>query len=323
MGAEGDDGAPDRFDTFGGEQPGTVGTQRCDDDVEISCDLVGCRVRGEVAMGERPGDVVEHGCCHCPDAGMDTTERPAVRLVRAERRIVLGRVGQGLQRRERCDQTGRHRQLARELVKTGEVVFVGEAGLHLDCEPQDVGRHERISVAIATDPGTHRDHTRIGDFDAQAGRDELLDIALEAGDGLEDARPIVPKGLVDLVAHAQLRQAHLGRLPQGQHLEAEVVIDLVDLTAAVGSMGTSRQEVGDLVDVVENGLAPDLGRVCRDHRGDPQLGEFVDDPIGRHAVGEQAVEPGFEAALLPAGTAVAVEASAPLGVEILGGVGEQ
>ena len=323
MGAEGGDGTAYRCHTFVGEQSGPVRVQRRHDDVEVGGDLAGRGVRVERRVWRRSGYVVEYQRGHGPQPGVDAPQCPAVRFVGAERRVVLGRIGQRLQGRTRGDQARRHRQLAGQVVDRVEVVVVCDAGLHLDGESQHVRGDERVAVAIATDPRAHRDHFGIRDRRIEPGGDELLDVALEAGDRLEDARPVVTECFVDLVAHPELRQAHLGGLPQRQHLDAEPVVDLIDLGGADGSVCSPCQEVGHVVDVVEHRLTSDLGRMGRDDGRHAQVVELVDDSVGGHAVVEHAVEAGAEAALLPARSAVAMEAPAALGVEVLGRVGEK
>ena len=146
------------------------------------------------------------------------------------------------------------------------MVFVRDRGLHFDSEPEHLGRDERVAVAVAADPGAHRDRTRVGDRAAESTFGEFLDIVLERRDRLEDARPVVAQGLVDLVTDPELRQADLGGLPQRQDFEPHEVVELGEFARALTGSCSASEQLGHGVHVVEHGLAADFGGVGGDYR---------------------------------------------------------
>ena len=204
-----------------------------------------------------------------------------------------------------------------------EVVLVGQGRLRLDRELEDGSGHERVAVAVAADPRTHRDRGRVGEAVAEAVRRQDLEVALEAGDRREDARPVVAQRLVDLVADPQLREAQHGGVPQGEDREAEVAVDLGQLGRTVTAARPPFEQGGDALDHAQHGLATHLGRVCRDDRCDVHLVDGVRDRLAVEIAADESVEGRLERAVAGADPAILSMAAATFGVDVLGGVGEQ
>ncbi len=188
---------------------------------------------------------------------------------------------------------------------------------------QHVGGDERVAVAVATDPRPHADHLARIDVDGEALGGESFDQPLDRRDDVEQAGRVVAQRLVDLVDDTQPREPHLGGLPQRQHGQFEAAIDGGTVRMLVGEPGAVGEQAGNVGEHVEDGLAPHLGRMGGDHRGDDEL---VDQPAHRVAVEAGAlevVEGGDEAAELRSRAVFVVEAAAPLVMDVLGGVGEE
>ena len=146
-----------------GESSRTVMVQRLDHQVEVGQQLRQVAVGITGFGGGRPGDVdvgSEHPTCERVQAGMHATQCPSVGLVGAERRVVARCVGERQHRCSRGDEPVGHRQRTREPVQRRQVVAERGLGLPVDGVPHDVAGHERIAVAVAADPGAHRDRCR-------------------------------------------------------------------------------------------------------------------------------------------------------------------
>ena len=196
-------------------------------------------------------------------------------------------------------------------------------GVRFDGQTKHRSGDERVAVAIPADPRTHRNHTRIADRFAEAVAHEPFQVALKARHGGEDARPVIPQCLVDLIANAKLRQPQHGGLPQHQDLETQLVVDLGQLAGAGERTSAPVQQLGDRVDAVEHRLASHLGGVGGDHRRHRQVAELGDDPLVRDATSDQLVEAGGDAALLGRRPGIEMVTAAPLLVQILCCVGQQ
>ena len=105
------------------------------------------------------------------------------------------------------------------------MVFDGGAGVRFDRQVEDRRVDERVAVAVAADPRTHRDHRGVADRRAPALGGKAFDVADQFRDDLEDARPVVAQGFVDLVGDPQLGQSHDGGLPEGEDREQHGTAD--------------------------------------------------------------------------------------------------
>jgi hypothetical protein len=252
---------PDRADLGDGEVAGTVGRQRGAHRVEVAHQVVDRVVPALPQARRGSGEVVQAVGQHVlgvrVEPGVHAAQRPPVRLVGAERRIVTRGTGQIEQRIGRGDETGRHRQLPGEALDRQQVMIEGDRGVTVDGEADHLGRDERVAVTVAADPRTHR-HRPAGIDGAVP--DHAFEFGGDRRQGLEEAGVVVAQRLVDLVADPQLRQPQQRRLPERDDADRERLID-------VGPLGVVVDQPRSVVE--QDRLAADLGRMGGDDRTHP------------------------------------------------------
>ncbi len=220
-----------------------------------------------------------------------------VRLVGAKGRVVTRRCSEVEQLRCRGDQSIRHRQRTRELVQRCEVVAECGFGLTIDGVADDIGGHERIAISVATDPRPHRDRRgRLDRSTTQPCGHCVGQVARQLGNDVEEACFVVAQRLVDLVAHAQLRQPQQRGLPEQQHLYRQVVFDVGGRSRVASSQIEFVEQATDLFEHLQHGLATYLGGVSGDHRGDLQSLDCRAHLVGCDTGPEDTLEHRIEAA---------------------------
>jgi hypothetical protein len=148
----------------------------------------------------------------------------------------------------------------------GEVVLERDAALRANRVRKRCRVDIRIAVAIAADPRAHlqeRRHAR--GFDAEFPQDQDLERTVEPRDLVQKRVPVVREAVVDLVFHLQPRHAKHRRLPQLEHRRVQAECEFIRLVGRQRRPVPPRQQPRDLPLYVENALALDLGRVCRQH----------------------------------------------------------
>jgi hypothetical protein len=119
---------------------------------------------------------------------------------------------------------GARGQQVGDLVQLPLVVEQQVAARQLNRVARYLGRHKGIAVAVAADPGTEAQHlgqrVRL-DLQAIGGAQRLGNLAVQAGQRLEDGDVVVVEPHLDLVVNGGPARAHLVGLPQagdlGQH----------------------------------------------------------------------------------------------------------
>jgi hypothetical protein len=121
----------------------------------------------------------------------------------------------------------------------------------------DVGRDERVTVAIATNPRTHANNRwqrKVSKLGPAFG-DLFSSIGLQRTDSFEQREVVVAERFIDFVANPQAAQTQQRGLPQHQHLELEKVFNFR------GPRPGARQQFRDNSLRVKNRFSTHLGRV--------------------------------------------------------------
>ena len=149
-------------------------------------------------------------------------ERAPIGLVGAVRAAVARRVGKRLQRLRHGGERGRVGELGAELMHLGEVEAKRGLALPCECRLERGCAHERVAVAIATDPVAHAKEVR-----DRVPRQQRFDVAIEHRDLRQERCAVVAEGVLDLVVDGELgREAHpVGGLRDGRQ---RAVLERVD-----------------------------------------------------------------------------------------------
>ena len=124
-------------------------------------------------------------------------------------------------------------------------------------------------------------------------------------------------------SHAQLRQTQQRRLPEHRDLDGELRVDIVAAAAVVGETAALVEELGDLVEHLEDGLAPDLGRMGRDDRAHLESADHLGEEGLVDAVLAEPLDRGGKTARSSGVAHRPMVPSPTLDVDVLRGVGEQ
>ena len=195
---------------------------------------------------------------------------------------------------------------------------IGRAG---GGQPDHVGGHIGIAVAVAADPGAGPQdrlgqQIRVGPAAAQ----RFPDLGVDLRDHLEERGRVIAQPDVDLVGDLQPRQPDQRGLPQRQDLAAQLGQD--DVGVGV-TFGTQPHQFGDPVLGSEHRAAAGFGRVCGDDRSDQRVGQRLGDGGRVQVGGVELVVRGGQAAVLRRITGGHVNRPAPLPVDVFGQVGQQ
>ena len=223
---------PHRHHAGVGQRSGAVAAQRRVDHVEVVRQLLRRRrTAASTACGGGPGTVPSTSAAQWRPAGRACRAGPAGRARRhgtasrrPTRRPARAAPAIGVTSRDDIDSsTDRRSSAARWWVSA-------RAACRSTASRSDLGRDERVAVAVATDPRPHA--RRPGRTDPGRGAQRAIDVAphvgLQAPEHVEQAELVVAQRLGDLVAHPQLRQTQHRRLPQRQHLRGGASIVLGD-----------------------------------------------------------------------------------------------
>ena len=165
------------------------------------------------------------------------------------------------------DQPRRHRQLLLEIGEFGQVVRQrGERGA-AGGQPDDVGGHVRVPVAVAADP-------RAG---PQDGLEQQLgigptrlqrfpNVGVDLRNHLEQRGRVIAQPDGDLVGDLQPGQPDQRGLPQRQDLAAQLQFDVAAVVGFRCALGVQAHQLGDPVLGDEDGAPPGLGGMCGDDR---------------------------------------------------------
>ena len=256
------------------------------------------------------------------EAGADHAQCPAVGLVGAGPLVaVLGQcrqfVGDG-------DQSRRHRQLLLQRGQLGSVVAQRGVGRAAGGQPHHVGGDVRVAVTVAADPRAGPQDgfgEQVGVGPAAAQR--LPDLGVDFRHHLEERGRVVPQPDRDLVGDLQPGQPNERGLPQGQHLAAQLGLDVTAVAGFGVPLRMQAHQLGDSVLGVEDGPAAGFGRMGGDDRGDQRAGQRLGD--GRR-VQVRCVElqvGGGQTAVLRRVARGDVDGAAPFPVNVLSDVGQQ
>ena len=182
-------------------------------------------------------------------AVVHAAQRPAVRLVGAERRVVADASASASSAAGRRDQPRRHRQLG------GQPAQRRRGGARIAVAA--LRRSGQAATSAVTNglpsrsPPIHepmRITRRAVVVDVRPPRRPLaLDVDLQVVDRIEQRQVVVAQLLVDLVAHPQPRQPQDRRLPQRQHAARAALVPLAMLVTERSSCGRARSSRrGDL-----------------------------------------------------------------------------
>ena len=197
-------------------------------------------------------------------------------------------------------------------------------GLPVDRVGDDIAGHERVAVAVTTDPRSHRDRRRRVDrLATEPSGNRRGQVAGEFGHHVEQAGLVIAQRLVDLVSHAQLRQPEQRRLPQQQHLHRQAVLDVGDGSSVPSPQIEFVEEPTHLLEHLEHGLSAHLGGVGGDHRCHLEPVDGVAHRLRRDAGVDEPIEQCLEAAGASGPADGAVMPPATFDVHVFGGVGQQ
>ncbi len=270
------------------------------------------------------GRVTEDACRRAGEPRPQAPHGPAVRLVRPERRLVTGLVGQPVQLRGDGDQPRRHRQLPLEDLQFGEMVF--ERGLRCavggTCD--HVGGDVRVAVAVAADPRAgpqHRlgEHSRIRPAAAQ----RIAQFRIDPRHHLEQGRVVVPQSHLDLVLDPQARQPDQRRLPQGEDLPPQLPVDGVCLGGIDGHPLPPPHQFHDPVLGLENRPSARFGGMSGDDWCDEGTRERTRSDLRIHRCGIEFRVGGREGAVLRRFACPDVDRPPAFTVDVLGDVRKQ
>ena len=219
--------------------------------------------------------------------------------------------------------TPRQGQFALEHPQLVGVVLVQQRGGLFGGESDDVAGDVRIAVTVAADPGAGADDGPVSA--AQA----LGDLGVERRDHVHERGLVILQAAQDLVLDAGALAADDRGLPQGEHLAADVGLDLGELGVGDAVLWPGPQRVAAAHEVehaagdLEDRPAARLGGVCGEDGNHPGGGpdslEFVGVRLGLREASPGGLE-------IPVGrrrTGGRVDAATPLLVEVLGHVGQK
>ena len=193
--------------------------------------------------------------------------------------------------RDRAQQSSRQTQFLMERRQLIEVMphhRPGSTGRRLR---HDLGRHERVAVAIAADPGAHADHRHAIEVGIRIrGGQGGTDIVVQRGDHLEERGTVVPQSGDDLVGDGEPTEPDQRRLPQQQDLPADVGGQCGLLARRELGPRPDTHEFGDTVLRVEDAAPTGLGGMRGDHRDHFRLAESGRDVRVLQASGGQLLE---------------------------------
>jgi hypothetical protein len=317
-------GAPQVAQPATGEQRGIVGGERAVDHVEVGRELGDARIGGRLADRVAHRFEVIEFARRRGHAGIQAGERAAVGLVGALRVPVGRALGEREQLGGRLDHGRRARQVGAELVQLLQVPGEDPRRLHAQRAPEHLGRHERVAVAVAADPGAHaQERRRLGDgARALPARERVLERGIQARQLVQEGLVVVGDAVRHLVDHREPLAAQHARLPQREHVAAHrLVVGLALLGREAHAVALLEQR-GDASLGVEHDAPLHLGGMRREHRHDQRLPEEPGQCVRPDPGGGDAVHRVGEAALARRGPADQVCARASDVVQVLGDVGE-
>ncbi len=216
-------------------------------------------------------------------------------LVVAPVAVVAAGVGQGGELFGDGGEVGRQRQLRPQGVQLVQQVVQRQLALMGDGVFQGVGVDEGVAVTVAADPRADLDARRHGRLQSQQARQAPLEHRQLGQESQLHERG----GVVDLVGHVQAHRAQHARLPQGANLALQLDLVLGPVRGTQAAFA-ALQALGYGQFAVEDALAPHLGGVGGQHRGQHRLTEEGGGVGGGHGAALAELGEGVLADALPA-----------------------
>ncbi len=223
---------------------------------------------------------------------------------------------------------GRHGELLEQILQLRKVVVVEQLARHGEGLGGGLGCHERVSVAIATNPGAEADHDRkrrqLGRcggciFCVQGARN----FRVENGDGLEERGLEIVQRHADFIVHGGPGMANVIGLPERRNLGEERCLQSIQLQRGHGNRIQPDEQVGDAAALEHDAAARHLGWMRSEHGRDADAAKQCQRLFPRNTRCAKATQGAAEAAALRHGRSMEQRRAPPtLAVICLGEIDE-
>jgi hypothetical protein len=246
----------------------TVGEERSIEDVEIVAQLGGARIGLGVCDLVARQHVVSQSARGGDEACINSHDRLPIGLRCAARGLVGRATHQLLQLRGHADTGAIERQLAAEQMQFIEIEIEHPLTLHVDGLTQHVRVHERIAIAITTDPASHTNerwelHIAPGWID---GRETIFESRVQAWQLPEERVIVVRKSVGDFVDNRRLPASQQAGLPEDQDRARERIVGRGGFRRRERRAIAACEQLGHLHFAIKDALATHLGRMRGEHR---------------------------------------------------------